>query len=265
MITCASSGFSFLHIPKNGGSTIRDQIEDFDDFGNMFSGRKKSEKFGFYDSAHVPLIRLRSDWPTEFDIISKLDLFAIVRNPSDRFHSAMAQRIRQHLHRNPSELAKSEVFNEIEYVLNHLRDHQDFPEYEFVHFCRQVDFIELDGKEFVQNLFLICELSDLISEFSSRLGTNLLRDIKVNKTITFRHDSLASASIKLKNAAKRILPFSVYSLTREYAMKALTVDGAENLRSAINESNELQSFIEDFYRKDLEIFKKLHHKKSQFL
>jgi hypothetical protein len=210
--------------------------------------------FGRYDSAHVPLFRLRSHWPKQFDVMSKLDTFAVARDPVERFCSALAQRIRQHHKQEPSDFSPRLVCREIDVVIAHLEQSALFPEYHFVHFCRQTDFTDLEGKRLVRHLYRVDDISRLVAELGRRLNENLLTDIRVNRTVTFRNRFIARPITFAKDQAKVILPFSVYSRLREFAMNFLTSDGADNIKSVVTRSVDIMRFIEVFYGKDFELF-----------
>lgn len=256
MITCPEAGFAFMHIPKNGGSSLRDQIQPFDCFGGQFSGWKSHPVLGRFDSAHVPLFWLSRYWPDEYHQVSNLDVFAVSRDPYARFASAMAQRIRQHHKRNPDEMPVADIRADIEKVIDHLSPDREFPDYEFVHFCRQTDFTHLDGQQIALNIYGIGKLPLLIGELGKRLNLNLINDAHVNRTVTFKHGWMKKSLIKAKNFSKSKLPFSVYTRLREAGMTMFTTQGVSNLTSLVNDDRDVRRFIEARFAADFDLYEK---------
>lgn len=253
MIVCPDSGFFFMHIPKNGGSSVRDQIQAFDCFDGAFRGTKEHPALGLYDSGHVPLAMLKEHFSEAFNVISALDGYAILRDPIDRFASGLAQRFRMIHQRRPDKVSRAEVSAEIDLVIAELTQTDRPISRGFSFFVRQVEFVDLDGTRFVKNLFRLSDTGLLIRELGERLGKPLVEDFHSNKTVTFRHDWLARPVIAAKDFIKSHASARTADLLRRVALKALTTPSVSAISEQVEKSEELRSFIRDYYREDFEL------------
>jgi hypothetical protein len=253
MIASEEYGFAFIHIPKNAGSSLRDQLMDVDDFESAFYKTKQHPELGFYDSSHVPLARLRKHFPDAFEKVSRLTTYTIVREPADRFLSAIAQRARQFHHQLPDTLDEATIRDEVDKAIASI-DKESFPPREFVHFSRQSDFIYLDGEQFVDNVYPIEAFDRLVTEIERHLGRKLISGFHANRTVTFRHPALADILVRSKNLAKEHLPIRQYNWLRDRAMRTLTKPGVSRFNEVVRQSDAAMAFIRDYYRLDFETY-----------
>lgn len=254
MIVCPEAGFFFMHIPKNGGSSVRDQIQPFDHFGGAFRGTKEHPMLGLYDSAHVPLALVRDHFPDAFATLSTLEGYAILRDPADRFSSSMAQLFRQIRQRRPDTVTAQEVRAELDTVIAELTRGDRRPAPEFAFFTRQSEFVDLCGTRMVSNLYRLSDTGLLIRALGQRLNTPLVEDFHSNKTVTFRHDWMAGPVTALKDFTKAHAPSRITDALRRGAMRLLTTPKVETIDAEVRASEEVQSFIAKFYRADFELF-----------
>ena len=254
MIVCPEAGFFFIHIPKNGGSSVRDQIQSFDYFEGQFRGTKEHPDIGLYDSAHVPLAVLCDHFPDAFAMISKLEGYGIVRDPVDRFASSVAQRFRQIQQRRPDTVSDHDVCAELDTVIKELSRTEQPIRREFAFFIRQIEFVDLGGTRMVPNLYRLSNTGQLIHTLGKRLQKPLVEDFHSNKTVTFRYDWMAGPVIALKDLVKKYAPDRMTDGLRRTALKMLTTPKVETIDAQVRGSTEVMSFISDYYHKDFILF-----------
>lgn len=249
MIIDEAANIAFLHIPKNAGSSLRDQMRGVSDTGNRFIGTKEHPELGTYYSDHIPLAWLEHYWPAEFEMVRKVESFALLRDPKARFLSALSQRVRKIWRQHPSDLSSQELNKALTEVLDHLDQGDRFPAYEFFHFIRQKEFTHLNGQQIITRPVRIEDFSHLATYLSHCLGTNLNVSLQANRTVTFRNGSLKAPLLAMKTLARRTLPMSLYTPLTQMGMALFTTSGATNL-TQLGDSAELQNFICDYYAED---------------
>jgi hypothetical protein len=175
--------FSFLHIPKNGGISIHSQLSKINDRNARYSFH--TEYLGDLERVqmcHLPLRAIRDFFPEDFEIISGGNSFAILRDPTERFKSALAQRIKDSK-KSIDKMSQNEIAQDVDKVINALSREPEVPSYEFCHFIRQSDFVSIDGQRIVQNLFPI-EFFDMARErISQASGVSIPSNVKNKRRV----------------------------------------------------------------------------------
>lgn len=253
MIASEKHGFAFIHIPKNAGTSIREQLMEIDDFQSAFFRTKQHPELGSYDSGHVPLATLRDLFPDAFEKISGLTSYAIVRDPAERFLSALAQRSREFQRQLPDSLDEATIRAEVDKVIDNISSDRLVPQ-EFVHFTRQSDFIVLDDRQFVDHVYPIEAFDKLVAAIEGHLGHSMLAGFHVNKTVTYRYPALTGLLSRGRNLAKTHLPRTQYNWLRDRARNTFTKPGVSQLADAVRQSDSTMAFIRDHYRRDFEIY-----------
>ncbi|MEM9838163.1 MAG: hypothetical protein AAF830_03310 [Pseudomonadota bacterium] len=254
MLLLGDGKVTFFHIPKCAGSTLRDQLENYDSLDGQFSRRKEHPELGRYEAAHVPLFRLRKYWPEVFEKVATTSKYAVVRDPVARFCSAISQNIRENHDVSPGHAPKELIEGVIATAREDIAKNPEFPAFGLSHFCHQTDFIDLDGERFVDSVYPLEELPTMIRDIGDAIGVKLMDDIAANKTVTFKNEGLAGPLTKLKDISKNVLPFPVYTRAREAAMKVFTKPGSENVQDTVRGSAELMAFIREHYAGDFAVY-----------
>lgn len=254
MIVCQDSGFYFVHIPKNGGSSVRDQIQPLDDTEGLFLGTKQHPELGYYDSSHVPLVWLKAHFPDWHRVILGLDGYCLVREPHGRFASSLTQRFRQHRHKSPNEVTRAEVVAEIDTVIRELETCGRFPTNTFAHFIRQTEFVFEDDTQLVRNTFRLENIDLLIGELAERLGRPLETGFHSNKSFEFKYKWAERPVSKSKDIVKKVLPAKVVDRLRRVVIAQLAASGETVFQSVLKESGEVRAFVERYYAGDFRLF-----------
>lgn len=252
MIASIEHGFCFIHIPKNGGSTIRDQLSDLDSLKGSFHGRVNIDGLGLQQKAHLPLPVIRNHFPEVFEFIAPLEKIVIARDPKDRFLSAMSQRSREVHNKFIGELSDEQLFEEFDIIINNLKREDVLPAYEFRHFCRQKDFAYIDGSRFVEHIVPLELMPKLINFLSVRTGRRLAPSFHSNKTVSIKNEKLKTLLLRVKNAAKSVLPISAYGPVKDFGIRIFAQESSITTAKKL-ETAGLCDFVHSFYASDYEL------------
>ncbi|MEP2474937.1 hypothetical protein [Roseobacter sp.] len=172
-------GVFFVHIPKCAGMSIRAALQDGggSDFAPIAADlgldpaeamrvTERSRGFehpalGRIHPAHLPLALLQSHMPKTWDAMTACKPFAVTRNPRDRFISAVMQRMKEFKDAGAIRADDPEVAQEARAICDWLDARDVFADIEYIHFARQIDYVEIDGTRFVPNLFPLEQLTAL--------------------------------------------------------------------------------------------------------
>lgn len=158
MIVSHGKRFIFFHVPKCAGTSLRDVLKRYHDDSESFWYRKYNPYFGCeIDYAHLRLWELHALFPRIFDAMSHYQTLALVRNPYERFISALAQHLTafhpnldyysadKHLLRSYAERFIDQELR-LERLLGNAR---------FIHFSFQTWYIMLGSRRFVRHVLPI--------------------------------------------------------------------------------------------------------------
>lgn len=204
---------------------------------------------------HLPLWVIEKYYPNEFEVIQNSWSCAIVRDPEERFRSALAQRMRQFLGEDLVSIGEVRVKECIHDVLRHLEAYPDLPQAEFCHFTRQVDFVDLGGVPVVNSIFKLEQLSDLVSELNRRTGgageIAHLNATEFNSAGTL--GVVARASWKATNSFLPVWARSeLRKRVRPLVMKSVTKGDDFHIMD-----EEVSEFVRDYYAADFALFASL--------
>ena len=116
--------------------------------------------YRFGDSAHIPLVDLP---PDRLRFVNEYECFAILRDPLERFLSAMSQHFGQHAYR--TSCSPAELLSELDSV----RIRYDAA---YIHFCPQHFYTHIADRQVVKNLFRMDDpdMEQKILEFMAGRG-----------------------------------------------------------------------------------------------
>ena len=150
----------FIHIPKCAGTSVREMLVRADPEAERHWGWRwmpRHQRYG--DGAHTTLLDLP---PHLLEKVGKYTVIALVRDPWERFLSAVDQHFMQHKYRNRKSVA--EVLREIDSI----RIRYDVS---YIHFCPQHFFTHIANKQLVDHLL---HLED--PDWEEKMRTVLIRN-----------------------------------------------------------------------------------------
>ena len=259
MLVDWESKTAFIHIPKNGGTTVRKTLSSVM-VELSFSERKfQSMALPCIDLGHAPAAYYKNYFPELLKELQKCKLYCLLRNPIQRFSSSVSMRLRV---LNPNQpfryYSRSEVRDVVGDIIKYLGKNETriFHPPEWAHIQRQTDYIFADGaKVFEPNIFTESEISVAIEEIIRALGYDSKKfatAIHKNRSIVYSSKSFAqyvnaepAGKISfLKKLLMKIDSRYPYIFQREFSRQF----------SDILLSDEVLSFCHWYYAKDIEFY-----------
>lgn len=165
MIVSDSEKFVFIHNPKCGGMTCHNALLKYDTRNNFFFEWRPVNSSGkILDMAHITPFQMRKFFPKAFSEVKDYLKFTFVRNPYDRFLSAISQHLKLGTPFMRSAILSSEdtfysVASSFARTSLNLRVIEN--EHKLVHFRPQVNFVNIDGKPWADVIFHLEDLREL--------------------------------------------------------------------------------------------------------
>jgi len=213
----------FVHIPKCGGMSIRLKLKEISAQGDIYFGEKRQfDGIGCVDLVHVPLRTLCDHMPELFEKLMRYHSFAVVRDPMDRFRSAMYQRLRNFKNIDVVAGQPFSMRDECTEVIEALNrcDSQLPPP--FIFFQRQIDFVQMDGIQLVKHLYTLETLDAMMREMGRRVGVGDATIGQYNRSLGLRSSRTHRVVQVLNTAAKSVLPYRAYNRLRAATVPIVT-------------------------------------------
>lgn len=251
MIVSEQHGFVFVHIPKCAGSSVRRRLREVAE-DQDFRSIVDHEALGRVHLAHLPLATLKQHFPDAFEKVQRLEAYAVLRDPGERFRSALSQRLKEFQNVELFTADDALIRRNIDEVMAELDKGDDLPPLEFVHFIPQHRFVIHDGSQVVEHLYPLERVSDMLADIGKGAGLDLAPPPKENETSSFRNESLRGPVRKVNVFLREWLPSGVYENLKGAAKAALTKDTG-TLRLPALERPHVTAFIRDFYAEDFRL------------
>ncbi|MBW8639632.1 sulfotransferase family protein [Hoeflea sp. WL0058] len=254
MIISDTYGFAFVHIPKCGGSTVKHVISSYNETDLPIVGIHEHPALGRLDYAHIPLEVLREHFAKEFSKIEQYKAFALVRDPRERFFSALSQNQRMFSGTDITTMASRDVIRQCEKVCNYLQTLNGFCDPERIHFEKQSRYLDLDDKRVVDVVLPLHRLDLLVAGIGDSVHRKLKIGAPVNQTRIKRfglRKSLADKNDKIyvKIRRSKIIPLFI----KKIATNIMYTEFDHKIY--INEMpTEIISFIDQYYKEDAVIY-----------
>lgn len=256
--------FVFLHIPKCAGTTVRETLQSFDSREGRFTGRVDYHPaLGKLDYVHIPLFALREHFRAEFEAVQDYWSFAVVRDPYSRFASSLTQYLKMYSDRSIQNCSIKEIESfarsAIDYLSSQMQLHSLLPP-EYIHFQRQVDYIQLGDKQIVDSIYTVGQIDELIADVSRHTGQGLLEIASqggtpsANRALVFRNDLLRRFIVISRPAANflsKFLPENYKQTIRNHVY----VPRDQRMKD-IFESDHVRAFIGEYYAADIRLYQR---------
>ena len=187
MIVDDQHEFIFIHIPKCGGTSLRNVLAPYDSTNGFFTGRvNELGQFGMVDHVHIPLSVLKVSFPEIFQKLKTYKSFALMRDPVDRFGSALGQWLKNVKHQRILELEPDAIVTSANSVIEKILEEPHTTVPSLVHFRRQEDFIMLDGVQMVKRLYRVEHLDQLSSAIQTYIDIDIGEIGHANRAVLYR-------------------------------------------------------------------------------
>lgn len=245
MIVSHRNRFAFIHIPKCAGTALRAPLEPLQEEPEFSQGGARDHPLlGRVDIAHVPLATLAEHWPDVFAALRTYRLFAVLRDPVERFGSAMGQHAQMYRDQPIERMEKGELRALLGDVIERLDGAgAGLLPPELIHFQPQSDYVEWEGQRIVDNLYNVSQAGQALRDMVQLVPDGILREARTlpegNRGMIPRS---RAAGLAWK-AAKRV------PVLRHAAGSVLLRQRQEALLPMLREER-TASFLRDYYRAD---------------
>ena len=168
MIICDEHRLVFVHIPKCAGTSVRKTLQNLDSRGDKFTSQRSNHpSLGQLDFVHIPLFVLREHFRPEFETLQEYWSIAVIRNPFNRFASSVSQHLNMYSAQSIQKRSREDIQIAIKTSIDYLSRQPKDPHLlssEYIHFQKQVDYIDLDGVRVINNLYLVDEIDNLLAD-----------------------------------------------------------------------------------------------------
>lgn len=253
--------FCFIHIPKCAGTYVRNPLQQFDDTHGKFTKYVGvHEDLGMLDYVHIPLGILRKFFQREYECIKNYHSFTVIRDPFSRFPSSFSQRIKLYGDKSILVMSKKEIQKSVDEVINYLEKQKEVEllPYDYIHFQPQVSYVYDNDECLVNRVYLLEKVDKLIMDVSALVKQDLsiIVDNKhnYNNISTVYKSGWVKKSVSLFKPETRKKIRNVLPSNMVYAIKNAIYTPRDSKLRDVFESLHVKSFIEDYYKDDLEFY-----------
>jgi Sulfotransferase family len=255
MIISPRHEFVFVHIPKCAGTSIRTQIVKCDPDCIEMGRVGMHPVLGKLDLGHVPLSLLRVHFPDRYDALRRFTSFAVVRDPLERFGSALRQVLWMYEKRPMTLIPPAEVRDRALRTIEALAARAARGETDLhrdIFFARQTDFIRDGGVRVTDHLIPLALVPDFIAYLSARTGTPMDAGMRANQNVTLRVKGLGRAAYALNGVLRRSLPSGLHARIKDGALRLLARPGRSGAEEAgVLDLPEVRAFVAEHYAEDI--------------
>ena len=251
MLLSPDLNFAFVHIPKCGGTSLRDSFRGMPGIGNPLAAARAAIPFET-DPNHVQLCLLRDHAPELLAQIEACTSYALLRDPVARFSSAVAQHCKMfHGGRGRGAFDVSELGEVTRAAIACLRAGDLVRDRRYIHFERQLRFTHLDGRQVVTRLYRLDAQAALVADVAATTGYRAPSLNESNASVGFRNAALQRIRMGVPRPLKRLardhIPLTgKRAIDRLFFRPSLTPDKVAAILTPGT-----RAFIAEFYAEDL--------------
>lgn len=251
----------FVHIPKCGGTSVKRNLGEFDSSRGGFRRKSDHPTLGTIHLSHIPLRFLKVFYFEEFEKVAAYQAFALTRDPLDRFASATFQRLMEFRGIPRMSITSEMAVKEARAVTEWLNDRDEFCDLEYIHFSRQIDYVELDGRRIVENVFALENIAGLAEAMERLVGVTFDPDFRENTNF-----ASGNHLINILRAAKPVYSRLTSWEFREQVLLRLRqwdLLSPNSLYRDFRRDRHIAKFVEDYYSKDFDLYRTALSRKPQ--
>lgn len=251
--------FVFVHIPKCAGSSVRAGLRRAlpdrgpDELWLDHEPLDVLPELGRVMPAHKPLPLLRDHYPDELAAYRSATCFAVLRNPTSRFKSAVQQHIDEFHNATLADLSATQLTQIIQNIITNVSTRPIFAGLEYMHFTRQIDYVDLDGERIVSALYPIESLEKMALDMTQHLG----RDVDFNQTtnVSSAKDSQTTRVVRRVGRAVRFMVPEIFYTKLKHSARARLNRKPHPETLAVFQQPLVCDFVERFYAEDHLLYK----------
>lgn len=253
MIISDAHKFAFVHIPKCAGTTVRKALRPIDETIGTFDRIADHPQMGMVNYGHLTLIDLAAYFPDQYAKVRAYRSVAIVRDPVDRFFSALFQRLREFKGYSQSEITPKVIAAEAAALAEHLSSTKGRLNLEYVHFNRQSDYVFNGGTRIVERVFALDRLADAAAYIEGCTGVCLAAHAPENRTVALRSRALTPVVRAFRRPYRALVPSMLRNRLHRGMTRAGVYASVEKQR-LLKPGSDLERFLLAYYQPDFELY-----------
>lgn len=242
-----------MHIPKCAGTSVRKALHPIDDTIGKFDHIADHPAMGMINYGHITLPDLEMYFPDYYARVSTFRSVAIVRDPADRFFSAVFQRLREFKGYAQSQITEAVVHAESRALVRYLEASAGRLDLEYVHFNRQSDYVFNDNIRVVDRVFALDQLENASAYIEQCTGIRFATGDQQNRTTALRIAGLQPFVRVLRAPYASVLPVAWRDRIRARLVRA-GVYGSVESAPFIKADPYIGGFLNDYYQPDFGLY-----------
>ena len=258
----------FIHIPKSAGLTVKDAMSSWSrhlsaeveaDLGGGINSSKNDAFFGYGEhpvigsihAGHIPMQLVRQHMPNTYAIWKDARCFAVLRNPKERFLSALAQNLREYKNVGASHVSDQMMRDTAREIVGTIADMGMFADRHYIHFAPQSWFVEDADAPLAVEMFAMDRM-DVLGAWLSRQSGEEVSFGASNTTV--RPKSKFEAVHKALSGISSILPKGLRERVRPLVLQLPFYRKSSNAEE-FQFDEDIEEFIQSYYARDWQLYR----------